>query len=225
MSISWIDVAEAAIDNLDITREHMSAGDNEEIQNSQAASLLANAMRQINLTFQDPDGSRPSWMIGEALGSVESDVVWLGDRGSAGAGIYLKFPISLDDAAYFMHVTSLGVEDQYSNSLGILSEKYSLDAKQIIRAQTEDSSKLRFAGTGFCCAHTLTSANLPISLQEIPGAADYIGETLSQFAGEIAKAFFWKGAEAVLSNPLGIFEGIQHLWLRSIEELELIQFH
>ena len=225
MNISWIDVAEDAINNLEITREHMSAGENEDIQDAQVASNLANSMRQINVTFQNPDGELPSWMVAEALGSIESNVVWLSDRRSAGAGIYLKFPISLDEAPYFMHATSLGVEEQYSNSLGIFSEAYSLDAIQIIKAQTESSSKLKFAGTGFCCAHTLTSENLPTSLQGIPGAADYIGETLSQFAAGISKAVFWKGAEAVLSNPLGIFEGIKHLWMRSADELELIEFH
>ena len=219
----WIEVAERALGNLEITREGIAFGENPDIENSQATTRLANAMREVSIGFQGIDGDRPSWLVGEA-GYVESEVVWINDRASAGAGIYLWFPVFLDNTSLAIYATSLGIEDQYSNSFGIVSEQHFLKTNQIIEAQSGKSKGLAFTGGGFCSGHTLTSTTLPELLQDIPGAADYIGETLSQFAAELSKAIFWKGLEAVLSNPQAIFEGIQHLWLRSIEELELIEF-
>ena len=69
----------------------------------------------------------------------------------------------------------------------------------------------------------LTAKDLPLTLQEVDGAADLVGELLSIYGSEIAQAFYTEGSNAVLADPEESFDAIQTLWARTIAILNGLQ--
>lgn len=221
MTSPWVRAVDSALANMEITFEQIKFGESEALPNTQACQALASAMSRTVISFVGQKDDSANWVTGEPF-HASSDQIFMNDRGSAGPGVYLHFPVYLNETSLELYVTSLGIEDQYSNSFGLLATSL-IDETEIIPAQKEKSKKIEITGSAFRSAHLLNAEDLPLALQEVDGAADLVGELLSMYGGEIAEAFFFNGANALLANPEESFDAIQTLWTKAISILNSIQ--
>jgi hypothetical protein len=238
MTSAWHDIAQGTLDELEMLAEYIAEGSHEGLTTAFECEQLAEAMTRTKLSFVEPGtGDRANWMFGDS-GWGGTEKIYFSDRASAGPGVYLSIPILLNESSYRIYATSLGNDDQYMNSFGVFSSgwlseeellrnqlvKYEQDRSMFAEDGSEPSLVSTYTGSGFSCAWKLVETDLPATLKDISGAADFVGNIFAQFGMKIAQAFNGNDTKELLTTADDSFLALNYLWESSIELIKEIEF-